>query len=164
MPRRIPRRRSLAMRPFLLEGLEDRLLLSVAKKGLELPGAGDEPKYAANEILIQYNPGVTEDQKDKVRGTVKPPIKRRLRKADPKDDKTGDLELASLAPGQDVVAAIQVLEADPNVAFAEPNWILTHQAVSNDTEYTDGSLWGMYGDDDHPPRPDRRERVRQPGR
>ncbi len=38
------------------------------------------------------------------------------------------------------------LESHPAVAFAEPNWIYTHDATSNDPYYTDGSLWGMYGD------------------
>jgi hypothetical protein len=32
------------------------------------------------------------------------------------------------------------------VEYAEPNWIYTHDATSNDTYYTNGSLWGMYGD------------------
>jgi subtilisin family serine protease len=32
------------------------------------------------------------------------------------------------------------------VDFAEPNWIYQHQDTSNDTYYTNGSLWGMYGD------------------
>jgi subtilisin family serine protease len=42
--------------------------------------------------------------------------------------------------------AIRRLEADVAVEYAEPNWIYTHQATSNDTYYTNGSLWGMYGD------------------
>ncbi|MGH9891925.1 MAG: S8 family serine peptidase, partial [bacterium] len=29
---------------------------------------------------------------------------------------------------------------------AEPNWIYNHQSTSNDPYYTNGSLWGMYGD------------------
>ncbi|HEX8294649.1 MAG TPA: S8 family peptidase [Pyrinomonadaceae bacterium] len=34
----------------------------------------------------------------------------------------------------------------PAVAFAEPNWVVTHQATSTDTYFTNGNLWGMYGD------------------
>jgi subtilisin family serine protease len=37
-------------------------------------------------------------------------------------------------------------EADPKVAYAEPNWVHTHAATSNDPAYVGGSLWGMYGD------------------
>ena len=32
------------------------------------------------------------------------------------------------------------------IEFAEPNYIYNHDATSNDTYYTGGSLWGMYGD------------------
>lgn len=32
------------------------------------------------------------------------------------------------------------------VEFAEPNFIYTHDAASTDPYYTNGSLWGMYGD------------------
>lgn len=34
----------------------------------------------------------------------------------------------------------------PEVEYAEPNYIYTVDAVSNDPYYTNGSLWGMYGD------------------
>jgi subtilisin family serine protease len=42
------------------------------------------------------------------------------------------------------------IETDPAVEFAEPNWIYRHTAESNDTYYTNGSLWGMYGDQSSP--------------
>jgi subtilisin family serine protease len=31
------------------------------------------------------------------------------------------------------------------IEFAEPNYVYTHDANSNDTYFTNGSLWGMYG-------------------
>ena len=34
--------------------------------------------------------------------------------------------------------------------FVEPNWIVSHSATSNDSYYTNGSLWGMYGDGSSP--------------
>ena len=42
--------------------------------------------------------------------------------------------------------AIAELRADPAVAYAEPNYVLTHQAIATDPYFTDGRLWGMYGD------------------
>jgi subtilisin family serine protease len=47
--------------------------------------------------------------------------------------------------GGDVQRAIAALRADPDVVYAEPNWIYRHAATSNDTYYTNNSLWGMYG-------------------
>jgi len=34
----------------------------------------------------------------------------------------------------------------PSVDYVEPNWTYQHKAVSNDSYYTNGSLFGMYGD------------------
>jgi hypothetical protein len=45
-----------------------------------------------------------------------------------------------------VPAAVQALRNSPDVEYAEPNWIYQHQATSSDPYYTNGSLWGMYGD------------------
>lgn len=42
-----------------------------------------------------------------------------------------------------VAAGVRGLLVDPAVAFAEPNWIYQHTATSNDTYFTNGSLWGM---------------------
>jgi len=45
-----------------------------------------------------------------------------------------------------VPVAIDRLRQMGGVEFAEPNWIYRHTASSNDPYYTNGSLWGMYGD------------------
>jgi subtilisin family serine protease len=42
--------------------------------------------------------------------------------------------------------AISILSNMPGVEAAEYNWIHTVQLVSNDPGYTNGSLWGAYGD------------------
>lgn len=41
--------------------------------------------------------------------------------------------------------AIERLKGSADVEYAEPNWIYNHFATSNDTYFTNGSLWGMYG-------------------
>jgi len=56
------------------------------------------------------------------------------------------VDLLTLRGGASNAAAIDRLRDDPAVAFAEPNWRLQHQAASNDPFYTNGSLFGMYGD------------------
>ncbi|HET8540350.1 MAG TPA: S8 family peptidase, partial [Anaeromyxobacter sp.] len=68
-------------------------------------------------------------------------------------DGGGDLELVRLPPGLAVAQAIGALEADPAISFAEPNWIHDHDEVSNDPYYTNGSLWGVYGDATTPRNP-----------
>jgi subtilisin family serine protease len=58
--------------------------------------------------------------------------------------KTGDLILVDTKLGTE--AAIEKLRNMPEIEYAEPNWIYQHFATSNDPFYTNGSLWGMYGD------------------
>ena len=57
-----------------------------------------------------------------------------------------DVELLLLPPGTSNGRAIDQLVKDPAVAYAEPNWRYSTTATSNDTYFTNGSLWGMYGD------------------
>jgi subtilisin family serine protease len=41
--------------------------------------------------------------------------------------------------------AIARIKDHAEVEYAEPNWIYNHYATSNDTYFSNGSLWGMYG-------------------
>lgn len=62
----------------------------------------------------------------------------------------GELALYRLPAGVGVADAVEALAADPAVDYAEPNWIYTHSAGSNDPYYANGTLWGMYGDQSAP--------------
>jgi subtilisin family serine protease len=57
----------------------------------------------------------------------------------------GEVELVRLPAGADRARAARQLKADTAVAYAEPNWVYTHQAVATDSRYTSGELWGMHG-------------------
>jgi len=46
--------------------------------------------------------------------------------------------------------AVGRMKGSVEIEYAEPNWIYTTDAVLNDTYYTNGSLWGMYGDVTNP--------------
>jgi subtilisin family serine protease len=56
-------------------------------------------------------------------------------------EEVGTLVLAKSALG--TMEAIQLLQGNPNVEYAEPNWIYHHFATANDTYVSNGSLWGM---------------------
>lgn len=60
-----------------------------------------------------------------------------------KGGESGELVLVKSTMGTE--AAIERLRGMPEVEYAEPNWIYQHFATSNDTYFTNGSLWGMYG-------------------
>jgi subtilisin family serine protease len=102
-------------------------------------------KYKADEILIQFKPGATAEDIVSARNSVGALTKKQLKRAE-KFAAKGRLELAAIQSGLSVEDAVRIIEAHPAVAFAEPNWTVHHQVVSTDTYYTNGNLWGMYGD------------------
>lgn len=119
------------------------------------------PKFVPNEVIIQFNADVHETEKIDALSRVGAALRERLvdgewamivdsfAKSGPAL-RQGDVELASLPAGMSVLDAISKLQGHLAVKYAEPNWIYTHDATSNDPYYTDGSLWGMYGDTTNP--------------
>ena len=58
----------------------------------------------------------------------------------------GDAEGVTLmSTGVAVPEAVEAMIASGTVEYVEPNFIYTHDAISNDPYVTDGSLWGMTG-------------------
>ena len=54
------------------------------------------------------------------------------------------------SPRRAVQQAVALLRQHPAVRHAEPNWIYRHHTTSDDSYYTTGLLWGMYGDTTDP--------------
>lgn len=106
-----------------------------------------ERPFVADEILIQFRQGATAADRDDARRWVGGTRRRLIRR-----NGTRELELATTR-GRSVEDAAAVLRLHSAVEFAEPNWIYTHQATSDDPYYTVGSLWGMLGDATAPANP-----------
>ncbi len=102
--------------------------------------------HLPDEVIVQFHPGAAEDRKDAAARRASAARDELLVSAAWRADAKGDLELLRLPPGIAVAQAVRALEADPDVEFAEPNWVYFHDATSDDTYYVNGSLWGMYGD------------------
>ncbi len=104
--------------------------------------------YVPNQVLIKFYDGATSaDKSAAMRIGAAQPLEH-IRTAAMKRANSGEVLLATTS--QPVFDAIQELNASPGVEYAEPNWIYHHTAVSNDPLYTNGSLWGMYGDATNP--------------
>jgi subtilisin family serine protease len=116
----------------------------------DLAHASSAPQFVPGEVLVKFRPGTAAADKASARGrasavaaeVVTTPLMRR--------QGVGDLELMRLPPGMSVARAMDRLEAHFAVEYAEPNWVYYHDATSNDTYYSNGSLWGMYGDSTSP--------------
>jgi subtilisin family serine protease len=118
-------------------------LLSPAGVGLaasfgDAPPAA-EPGSVPNQLLVGYRHGVAEAQRAEARGRANAQLVDRV--VEPGAARAA-VELVSF-PGSDRSEAIRRFTSNPNVTFAEPNWIYTHDDTSNDPYFTNGSLWGM---------------------
>ena len=135
------------------------MVATVAAVSPSSPAAGAPPAEAGaaaghdavpGELLVGYHAGATDAERSQARGRSDAALAERVVAG---AGATGEVELVRLPPGKDRASAVRELEADPAVAYAEPNWIYTHAAPSSDPYYTNGSLWGMYGDATSPDNP-----------
>ncbi|WP_454829364.1 S8 family peptidase [Pseudoxanthomonas wuyuanensis] len=103
--------------------------------------------HVAGELLVKYRDGVSAASREAVQHGLGAQKLETLRGG---TAKKGELALLRMQPGLDLAAAVRAINNDPAIEYAEPNWIYTIDASSNDTYYTSGSLWGMYGDASSP--------------
>jgi subtilisin family serine protease len=134
----------------LKKGLLLACLLVIATAGPWGPRAAaatPDPAFVPDEIVVQYRDGAGEAQVRAARGRVNGVSKKRVRA---QASGAASIEVLGLPTRANVRAAIAALRGDPAVEIAEPNWIYTRpvtSAIPGDRGYTNGSLWGMYGDD-----------------
>lgn len=120
---------------------------------LFVPVAGqqpDAPDAVGNQVLVQFTASSTAAERAAARRRIGAAREEVVVAAARRSDGKGDLELLRLPPGLAVAAAIRGLSGDAAVEFAEPNWIYQHDATATDPYFTNGSLWGMYGDASSP--------------
>lgn len=106
----------------------------------------DRTPHVQNQVLVQFRFGVTEESKDAIRSRIQSQVEEIVVAQELRNDMKGDLELWNLPPGIEIARAVRELQHEAAIEFVEPNWIYQHQAESNDPYYTNGALWGMYGD------------------
>lgn len=107
---------------------------------------GAVAEFVPGEILIQYLPSASESQRGTTRTFIGAAVKEVIHTAPMKASGMGPIEIATLPPNGNVIAAVKMLNGTPGVDFAEPNYTYRHTDISNDPQYMSGNLWGMYGD------------------
>lgn len=93
-------------------------------------------QYVTGELIVQYSASASPaDRNAIVRGLGAHRV----------ESLRDRIEVLKVPVGLSIANAIRALDGDAAVDFVEPNWVYTHSATSNDTYFTNGSLWGMYG-------------------
>ena len=100
------------------------------------------PRYVPGELLVQFKEGTDDAARVAALGRANAQAGERILTAAMRANGRAQGLLVARTAGS-VEAAVAALRGNPDVEFAEPNWIYEHSS-SNDTYYTNGSLWGMY--------------------
>ena len=131
-PRQLWPQRPGVFRPLAIEASAD-----IPAQAVASAAQSDEPEFVPNEVLVQFEAGVSEPARAAARFAANAELSALL---------GPDRRLERLTTTLAVPDAIAILQTVPGVEFAEPNWIVHHAASSDDPLYLSGQLWGMYGD------------------
>jgi hypothetical protein len=101
--------------------------------------------WVPDELLVSFRPGTAATAKAGAHAQVNARVEENISTPAMRHAGSPPVERWHLS-GMPVEQAIATLSKNPNVLFAEPNYLYTRSAVSNDPYYTSGNLWGMEGD------------------
>ncbi len=106
-----------------------------------LQGGG---QFVAGEVIVKFRDGTSEVARGRALGRASGAVRERIHTS--RMRAAGQREgLTVVRTGMSVASALAALRSDADVEYAEPNWIYTIDAASNDPFYTNGTLWGMQG-------------------
>ena len=121
-----------------------------ARPDLVAQGLKEGRAHVQGELIVQFRIGASEADKGRALGRVNGQRAESLARGKKRLDIAGDLDLVHVRGQANIADAIAQLQGDGAVDFVEPNWVVQHAATSNDPYFTNGSLWGMYGDNSSP--------------
>jgi subtilisin family serine protease len=130
---------------FLTFALIGLALLPESGKG-QKEGTTDSRSDAAwvpGELLVQFKAGAGSVDKSRALARINGEEMEMVMSEDRRNDGQGPLVLVKYQPDISLAAAMSSLREDPNVMWAERNYIYTHQQVSNDPGFP--QLYGMQG-------------------
>ena len=105
--------------------------------------------HAPNEVLVKFRPGASAESRAAVLRSANATVAERIVTAAMRA--SGDAEgLTLVRTGLGTDAAIGQMSRFADVEYVEPNFTYSHQVTSNDTYFSSGQLWGMYGDASSP--------------
>ncbi|AKQ45468.1 peptidase S8 [Rufibacter radiotolerans] len=121
--------------------------VSAAQQAQDAKSAGQE--IVPNEVLVKFKAGVSDDVRSAVLARIGGSVKERIltRTMERFGDKEG---ITLVHTPMAALEAIGKIKGETNIEYAEPNYVYHHQAASTDTYFTNGNLWGMYGDASSP--------------
>jgi subtilisin family serine protease len=117
--------------------------------GGELPAsaaASSQPPAHTGELLVQFTPGASAAAHKAAAASIGGTITEKIHTSAMKAAVEGEIVIIKIGSGLSLERATEIVSKRPGVELVEPNYVLSVQATSDDSYYTNGSLWGMYGD------------------
>jgi serine protease len=90
--------------------------------------------YEPNRVMVRFAPGLAASERARAHASIGGEV-------DVQYSIVPGLERVSLKPGRTVDEAIAVLNRNPNVLYAEPDYVVRATVTPNDPSYS--NLWGM---------------------
>ncbi|MCB9065744.1 MAG: S8 family serine peptidase [Chitinophagales bacterium] len=125
--------------------LEKRL----SEETVSFPANTARGEAVPNELIVRFKPGVGEDRRQRAFEHMNAEVVEKLHTQAMKDfgDERGYFLVRMPA---DVPQAMNRWRDEEDIEYAEPNYLYSYSATSNDPYFTDGQLWGMYGSSTSP--------------
>jgi subtilisin family serine protease len=142
----MPKVRDLYLRELSADRVEVADQVEVSAEALVVAASAGLRNHVPGELLVQFSAGASAAAKQAALASVGGHAAEVLRA----QLGEGELVRITFGAGLDVEKAMEIISRRPGVSFAEPNYIVGVDAVSDDTAYTGGQLWGMYGDQTSP--------------
>ena len=96
--------------------------------------------HVSDRLLVAYKPGASPGEKAAARVAAGAESSSIIVKNAP------NVEAYKLKKGKSVALALQALATDPDVMYAEPDYVIKSATTPNDAEYVGNRMWNMYGD------------------
>jgi len=100
------------------------------------PKTNRKVSVVADEILVKFKPGVKIETIDKSNKKLEGQIKKKIEKI--------DVHCIKIPPHKTVLEMIEKYKKDPNVEYAEPNYIRKAYILPNDQDCTESKQWGIF--------------------
>ncbi len=110
------------------------ITLSIVSCGGDVPKKNSPSAYKEGEIIVKFKSGIHETQRYSTHDTLGTKL---IKKIGPEG-----FERVKLPEGISVDEAIKIYKENPDVEYAEPNYIVKAAVIPNDTRF--GELWGLH--------------------
>lgn len=101
--------------------------------------------HAPGEVIIGFKSSASSSAQQSALNRVGGKSLRRLGTVSERRSTRGGVHRVKIKGS--VADALEKLQKNSAIAFVEPNYLLKHRDVADDTYYGSGNLWGTYGDD-----------------